>query len=183
MRYLYLSLVGVACLSLFACASLNDTAPAPIEDKQGAKTPHIVVAKSAEKKLLRQKALSVEELSQKAVKGHYPATLELARRYAKGDGVEQNGKTALQLYQAVANTQNAYSIIAQSRIGRLYLEGVAPIKQNMVEAYIWFDRILSDHGKQVVVEGEAVLRYHNFARLNLTDVERVTLKARLTQTP
>jgi len=58
-----------------------------------------------------------------------------------------------------------------------------PIKQDMVEAYIWFDRIISDYGKQVVVEGEAMLRYHNFARLNLTDAERLTLKDRLAQTP
>jgi len=182
MRYLYFLFVGVVSLSLHACSNLGDIVFAPIEDKQGIENNH-AVAKAAEKNLAIQKVKSVEELSNKAVQGDYASTLELGRRYAMGNGVEQNGQTALRLYQAVANTQSDYSVIAQSRIGRLYLEGVMPIKQDMVEAYIWFDRIISDYGKQVVVEGEAMLRYHNFARLNLTDAERLTLKDRLAQTP
>lgn len=179
MRYIYFLLIGIVSLSFQACSSLGDIVSAPIEDKQA---NNHVVTKTAEKRLSIQKEQNIEDLSDKAVQGDYASTLELGRRYADGDGVEQNGKTALQLYQAVAKTQSDYSVIAQSRIGRLYLEGVMPVKQDMVEAYIWFDRIIVNHGKQVVVEGEAMLRYHNFARLNLTDAERLTLKERLAQT-
>ncbi|PCH63701.1 MAG: hypothetical protein COC09_05115 [Gammaproteobacteria bacterium] len=136
-----------------------------------------------EKQLTAQKTLNINDLSTKAKQGDYASTLELARRYAEGDGINQNGETALNLYQAVAKTRSDYAIIAQTRIGRLYLEGATPIKQNIIEAYLWFDLVITNHGKDAQVDNERVLRYHNFARLNMTDAERVELQNRQVQSP
>ncbi|MBL4852424.1 MAG: sel1 repeat family protein [Gammaproteobacteria bacterium] len=143
-----------------------------------------------EQQLAGHETLSIDTLTVKVTEqGDLTATMELARRYALGDGVEQNGETALRLYQVVIksdydyNVLSGYTAIAQTRIGRLYLDGVSPIKQDFIEAFLWFDRVINRHGQHVSVDNEAVLRYHNFARLNMTDAERVELKRRLKQSP
>ena len=141
-----------------------------------------VVAPVIEQRLAAQKTLAVDVLTEKATQqGDPAATLELARRYALGDGVEQNGDVALRLYRVVTEVNDSYAVIAQTRIGRLYLEDVPPLKQDLIEAFLWFDRVINDHGKYVTVDNEPVLRYHNFARLNMTDAERVELGKRLQQ--
>ena len=139
-----------------------------------------VAAPIVEQRLAAQKALSVDALTIKATEqGDLAATLDLAQRYASGNGVEQNGETALRLYRVVTASSNGYTVIAQTRIGRLYLQAVPPLKQDYIEAYLWFDRVIRDHGKYVTVDDEPVLRYHNFARLNMTDAERAALENRL----
>jgi len=144
----------------------------------------------SQQQLIAYKALSIDRLTVKVTEqGDLAATVELARRYASGDGVEQNGDTALRLYQVAIksdvgdNVSSEFTVVAQTRIGRLYLDGVPPIKQDFIEAFLWFDRVINRHGKYVSVDNEAVLRYHNFARLNMTDAERVELQRRLKESP
>ena len=59
------------------------------------------------------------------------------------------------------------------------MEGVPPLKQDFVEAYMWFDQVISENGKDAVVDKERVLRLHNFTRINMSDAERVKLAKRL----
>lgn len=131
--------------------------------------------------VVASRTLSLEDVSHRAAQGDEAAVLELARRYAEGEQVAQDGMVALRLYQALVDAGGDHITLAQMRIGRLYIDGVPPLKQDLVEAYLWFDRIIRDHGKFVTVDNEPVLRYHNFARLNMTDAERVALARRLQQ--
>ncbi len=154
----------IVASTLYGCSGFGTGMAAPI----------------VEQRLAAQKTFSVDTLTVKATEqGDLAATLELAQRYTSGDGVEQNGETALRLYRVVTEPYNDYTVIAQTRIGRLYLEGVPPLKQDYIEAFLWFDRVINDHGKYVTVDNEPVLRYHNFTRLNMTDAERAELASRL----
>lgn len=127
------------------------------------------------------RSLSLEQLTQRVEQRDANATLELARRYHQGEGVAQNGETALALYRTVATTETPQSLIAETRIGLIYMEGVVPVKRDLVEAYLQFDRIIARHGKYVRVDEVPVLKYHNFSRINMTDAERAALEQRLQQ--
>ena len=157
------SLLLVLFLYLCSACATSDFSAAPVVENRDATL----------------EALAIDELVRCAESGEEIAVLELARRYADGNGTQQDALVALELYKVIAESASDKAVVAQTRIGRLYMEGVSPIKQDFVEAYIWFDRVITDRGRDVVVDKERVLRLHNFSRLNMTDAERIELIKRL----
>ena len=134
---------------------------------------------SSTAKNVEYQSMEFTDVRVKAEQGESLAVLELARRYADGDQVRQDALVALDLYGIFAESDSDLANIAQTRIGKLYMEGVPPLKQDFVEAYIWFDKVITGQGREVIVDRERVLRLHNFARLNMSDAERVELQQRL----
>ena len=133
----------------------------------------------AESQALGLEHTPIDELTQRAEAGQELAILELARRYTSGQETQQDALIALDLYRIIAESNSDLAAVAQTRIGKLYMEGVPPLKQDFVEAYMWFDQVISENGKDAVVDKERVLRLHNFTRINMSDAERVKLAKRL----
>src|SRR5947207_12930047 len=81
-------------------------------------------------------AQDVSQLEAQAKNGDSTAQLKLARAYAHGDGVSQDGELAAQWYRKAAEQGSAE---AQDSLGKLSLSGQG-VEQNKQQAVAWFQK-------------------------------------------
>ncbi len=73
--------------------------------------------------------------SRASAKGHADAQYQIADMYYDGRGIKEDKDKAIALFKKLANKGNTF---AQRHLGRLYINGDKPLKQNYKEAMSWY---------------------------------------------